>query len=227
MATINDPNTSAYVGNVGPVSTATQQYAQHVSPRPIAYGTNGHYSVSNTHVIPVSASANGRRFALRNSHASKLVVITFIRLWDYQLAAATATIAQNFQVFVQRSFTVFDTTNATAFTLTGNNQKRRTTMATSNVANASHSAAVAAGMTGATTTPDAHPVMELPTLQTITAVNLTFYQVERDFSADAGGHPIVLAQNEGIAITGPHVVSGAAGTQQFGYTVAWAEVDAY
>jgi len=228
MAVINDPNTAANIAQVGPVSTATTQNGIHAQLRPIPYGGNGHYYVSNVHAIPVSANANGHRFAMRNTHATKLVVITFIRLFDLQLAAATATIYQGWQVFIARSFTTFHTTSVTSFTLTGSNQKKRTSMATVGaVGNAGHSAAVAAGMTGQGLTADAAPLLELGTIQTITTPNTTMWLVERDFNVADGGHPVVLAQNEGLIITGPTIVSGAAGTSQLGYTVGWAEVDAY
>ena len=105
MAVINDPNTAANIVQVGPVSTATTQYGLHTTARPIAYGGNGHYYVTNMHAIPVSATANGRRFAMRNTSATKLAVITYIRMYDVQLAAATATIYQGWQVFIQRSRT--------------------------------------------------------------------------------------------------------------------------
>jgi hypothetical protein len=228
MAVINDPNTAANIAQVGDVSTATAGKALHVSTRPINYGSNGHYYVSNVHAIPVSASASGHRFALRNTSATKLIVITFVRIFDLQLAAATATIYQGWQLFRANSFTTSHTTNATAFTLTGQNQKKRASMATVTAAGfVAHSAAVAAGMTGQAWTLDSHPLLELGTIQTITTPNTTLWSVERDFSVGDGGHPVVLAQNEGIGITGPTIVSGAAGTSQLGYTIAWAEVDAY
>lgn len=228
MAVINDPNTAAHIAQVGPVSTASTQYTLHCGIYPIPYGSNGHYYLSNSHAIPVSATANGHRFAMRNTSASKLVVLTYLRMWDVQLTAATATIEQGWQAFIARSFTTFHTTNTTNFTLTGNNQKRRTSMATvTAIGNAAHSSNVAAGMTGQTLTADAHAFAHLQTVQTITTPNTSFWMIERDFDSGSGGHPIVLAQNEGIIITGPTTVSGAAGTQQFGYTLSWAEVDAY
>jgi hypothetical protein len=228
MAVINDANIAANIAQVGPVSTAVSQYGLHVQTRPIPYGSNGHYYVSNTHAIPVSASANGHRFALRNTSATKLIVITFVRLFDIQLTAATATIYQGWQLFRANVFTTSHTTNATNFTLTGQNQKKRASMATVTAAGfVAHSAAVAAGMTGQVWTLDSHPLLELGTVQTITTPNTTMWVAERDFSVGDGGHPVVLAQNEGIGITGPTTVSGVAGTQQLGYTIAWAEVDAY
>lgn len=199
----------------------------HITAKPIPYGTLGHYALAVSLALPVSASANGHRFAFRWTHATNLAVLTRIRLFDMQLTAATATIYQGYQAFVARAFTTFHTTSVTNFTFTGNNMKKRASMGTTLAGNIGHSAAVAAGMTGQTATLDAHPIIELGTVQTITTPNTTLWVTEREFDMAGGAHPVVLAQNEGIIVTGPTIVSGAAGTQQLGIEFSWAEVSAF
>jgi hypothetical protein len=86
--------------------------------------------------------------------------------------------------------------------------------------------AVAAGLTVGTRTLDAEPILELPTIQTLTSVNTTQYTNNVDFT-NAMDHPLVFAQNEGFIVRGPTVVFGAAGTANLGVEVAWAEALAY
>lgn len=222
MAVI-EGGTSAALAGVG----AEAAIPLHINAKPLPYGTLGHYAVAVTLAIPVSASANGHRFAFRWTDATRLAVITRIRIWDLQLAAATATIYQGWQGFIARSFTTAHTTNATALTITGNNMKKRTSMGTTLVGSITNSTNVAAGMTGQVATLDTSPFMELGTVQTITTPNTTLWSTERDFGVADGAHPPVLAQNEGIIIVGPSIVSGAAGTQQLGIEFSWAEVSVF
>lgn len=195
-----------------------------VNPRPLDYGSLGHYRLATTVALVVTQAANGTLFSFRWGDATRLCAVLFIRLKVLQTAAATATIMPSFQVFQARSFTASDSAG-TAITLTGNNMKKRTSMGTTLVTDIRKSA-VAAGLTVGTRTLDAEPILELPTQQTITTPNATLYSDSVDFT-DGSDHPLVFAQNEGFIVRGPTVVFGAAGTANLAVDVGWAELTSY
>jgi hypothetical protein len=214
-------------GNGGTVAEVdgTSFRALRTTPRPVDYGTLGHYRIAQNIALVVTQAVNGSLFSFRWGDATRLAVIQKIKLSCAQTAAATATIAPNFQVFIARSFTASDTVG-TAVTLTGNSMKKRTSMGTTLLTDARFSA-VAAGLTAGTRTLDAAPILEMPAQQTITTINPALYTAELDIGAGDGNHPIVLAQNEGLIVRGPTVVFGAAGTANLIVEVSWAEVTAY
>ena len=199
--------------------------AVRITPRPIDYGTLGHYRLSQTVALVATQAVNGTLFSWRWGDATRLCVVTKIKLSCMQTAAATATIMPAYQVFIARSFTASDS-SGTALTATGNNLKKRTSMGSTLVTDARFSAA-AAGLTAGTRTLDANPVLELNTQQLITTPNTTLYTTEMDIGAGDGNHPFVFAQNEGFIVRGPTVVFGAAGTANLTAEMSWAEVTAY
>lgn len=214
-------------GNGGTIAEVdgTTFRAQRVVPKPFEYGAFGHYRLATTVALVVTQAANGTLFSFRWGDATRLAVITKLRIGLLQTAAATATIMPSYQVFIARGFTASDSVG-TAITLTGNNMKKRTNMGTTLVTDIRKSA-VAAGLTAGTRTLDAEPVMEMPTNSTITTPNATFYERDLDTSAADGNHPYVLAQNEGFIVRGPTIVFGAAGTANLAVDVAWAEVASF
>jgi hypothetical protein len=216
-----------FQGNGGTVAEVdgTTFRAIRVSSKPLDYGTLGHYRVASTVALVVTQAANGTLFSWRWADATRLAVLTKVRLSCMQTAAATATIMPSFEVLIARSFTASDSAG-TAVTLTGNNMKKRTSMGTSLVTDIRKSA-VAAGCTVGTRTLDADAILQMPTQQLITTPNTTLYQVELDIGVGDGNHPYVFAQNEGFIVRGPTVVFGAAGTANLVVDVSWAEVSAY
>lgn len=198
--------------------------ALRTSSRPIDHGSLGHYRLATTVPLAVTQAANGTVFSFRWADSTRLCVPLFIRMEVLQTTAATATIAPSFQMFIARAFTASDSVG-TAVILSGNSMKKRTNMGTTLVADIRKSA-VAAGLTAGTRTLDSEPILELPTVQTITNVNTQSYRKELDFT-NAGDHPLVLASNEGLIIRGPTVIFGAAGTANLLVEIAWAEVVAY
>lgn len=211
-------------GTVMEVDGSTFRAAR-VTSRPIDYGALGHYRVAVNIGLLATQAANGTLFSFRWGDATRLCVVTKIRLGCMQTAAATATIMPNFSVFVARGFSVSDSAG-TAVTLTGNNMKKRTSMGTSLVTDIRYSAATA-GLTAGTRTLDTQPVLIMPTNQTITTPNPNLYSLEQDYGIGDGNHPLVLAQNEGLIVQGPSVIFGAAGTANLTVEVSWAEVSAY
>jgi hypothetical protein len=199
--------------------------AQRTTPRPIDYGTLGHYRIAQTVALVATQAVNGTLFSFRWGDATRFCIIGKLKISVMQTAAATATIMPSFQIFLARSFSVSDSAG-TALVLTGNNAKKRTSMGSSLVTDARFSA-VAAGLTAGTRTLDSNPIIELATQQVITTPNATLYAAELDIGAGDGNHPIVLAQNEGFIVRGPTIVFGAAGTANLLVEVSWAEVAAY
>jgi len=198
--------------------------ALRVTNRPLEYGALGHYRLSTGVILVATQAANGTLFSFRWGNASNFCIPLFIRLEHLQSAAATATIADSFQIFIARSFTASDSAG-TAITLTGNNMKKRTNMGTTLVTDIRRSA-VAAGLTVGTRTLDADPILDMAVVQTITTINPTTYRKEVDFT-NSGDMPLVFAQNEGFIVRGPTVVYGAAGASTLFVDMAWAEVASY
>lgn len=213
-------------GNSGVVADVggTTFRAMKIQASPIDHGSLGHYRLSTTVGLVVTQAANGTLFSFRWTDATRLCLITYIRLQLMQTAAATATIMPSYEVFIARSFTVADSAG-TAVTLTGNNMKKRTSHGTTLVGDIRKSA-LAAGLTVGTRTLDADAVLQMPTNSTITTPNPTLYSAVLDMT-DGNDHPITLAQNEGIIVRGPTVVFGAAGTANLVVDMAWVEVSSY
>ena len=214
-------------GNGGVVSEVdgTTFRALRVTPKPIEYGALGHYRVAVTVPLVATQAANGTLFSFRWADATRIAVITKLRLTCLQTAAATATIMPSFEVFAARGFSASDSAG-TAVTLTGNNMKKRTSMGTSLVTDIRYSA-VAAGLTAGTRTLDANPILQMPTVQAITTPISQSYIAELDVGIGDGNHPLILATNEGFIVRGPTVVFGAAGTANLVVEVSWAECTAY
>lgn len=144
-------------------------------------------------------------------------------------APALTGLRQSLQLFVGRSYTALSSTNRTAQTLTTNNCKLRTSHATSGAEIGF--ASVVGGITGGTVTEDATPLAQVgrfPQTHAVTAAGApgTAVQDSDDYEllwtpAPMVGHPIVLAQNEGIRLR--YLVTTAAAVVITG-RVQWAEL---
>jgi hypothetical protein len=201
-----------------------------MSARPIDTGALGHYRLSQTIPLVATQAANGTLFSWRWGDATRLAVLTKMRLTLLQTLAHTATIYPVFQAFIARGFTASDSVGS-AVTLTGNSMKKRTSMGTTLLTDA-RSSAVAAGLTVGTRTLDAAPIMEVPTamliVQTVPVpTNTLMYEKELDIGMGDGNYPYVFAQNEGFIVRGPTIVFGAAGTANLIVDISWAEVAAF
>ena len=221
MSTINDPTTTANIQRVGPVDTAVAQMPAHVSLRPVAHGVLGHYSASLRIASTAVQVANARILALRNTHASNLLVLTGLRLRALQTAAGTAQ-ENALDVYKATSFTVIDTTN----TITPTVSKRRAGMA-----NAPGNAEIralspnVAGMTGGTLTKDSLPFASLPYNVAAAIGSSMWGPIEA--AEDAGSvHPFVFAQNEGLVVENRTLNVTSYGITWY-LDLSWAEVSAF
>jgi hypothetical protein len=167
-------------------------------------------------------AANSEILQFRWSDATRLCVVTSV-IFDGLSGSATAFAAGfgKIDMMVARSWTA-DGSGGTAATITGNNQKQRTSMG-STLLGASRIASTAA-LTAGTKTLDAQAVGQYSAAFG-TATSTQWVPTFDLFHIDPGGEsPLVLAQNEGFVV---RATVPATGTWQFGVTVCWTEVTAY
>jgi hypothetical protein len=207
-----------------------------MTPRPIDYGAGGSYRNSmRSGTIAAVLAVNANIYSFRNPSATFLAVIHRVRaqMWA-NLAFTNAYNDLSIKAHIARSYTTGHTTNGTAATLTGNNAKMRTSMATCasiiHILNTSN-----AGLTGGTATPDTDPFIisqigkpNNPNVAVGTETLVAQPIVQLDFEPDMGdgSHPLVLAQNEGFLIQNG-LVWPAAGTGVLKVEVAWSEVPVF
>jgi hypothetical protein len=205
--------------------------AMRVSGRPIEMGTLGHYRLSMaTGTIAAALAANGELFQFRWTDATRLCVISKILVSAGALAAATAAGLVSLEAVVARGWSAAGT-GGTAATITGNNQKTRTSMGTTLLGEArcATTAALGAGTKTLDTQGVGNTVLGIGTGAITAAINMTL--IDRvdlvEIDADLSVHPIVLAQNEGFVIKNGATAWPATMTWGLGVTIVWAEVAAY
>lgn len=189
--------------------------------RPVDYGSLGIYSLSlQSGVMAAGLAADASVFQFRWTHATNLALIKQIRVLGGGIAAFAAGHGK-FDCMIARAFTASGS-GGTAATLTGNNNKLRTSMATMGVADIRISSTAA--LTAGTWTLDAQPVAQQSFGVTATA-GATLGHANALINTETDSeYPIVLAQNEGINI---RATVPATGTWAFGVTIRWAELAAF
>jgi hypothetical protein len=212
-------------GNSGTVAEVdgTNFRAMRGTLRPIDYGALGSYRMSLlSGTMAAGLAANSEVVQFRWSDATRLCVVTSI-IFDGLSGSATAFAAGfgKVDMMVARSWTA-DGSGGSAATISGNNQKQRTSMGTT-LLGAARIASTAA-LTAGTKTLDSQALGQYSaTFGTGTSVQwIPQFDL---FHIDPGGeHPLVLAQNEGFVL---RATVPATGTWQFGCTICWTEVTAY
>jgi hypothetical protein len=179
--------------------------------------------------------ANANVYSFRNPSATFLAIVHRVRAQMWGNAIFTAAFQDmSMKMHVARSYTTGFTTNGTAATLTGNNAKMRTSMATCasiiHILNTSN-----AGLTGGTSTTDTDPFV-ISQIGKVTNDNIaagtafmpaqSLITIEYEPDMGDGSHPLVLAQNEGFLIQNG-LVWPAAGTGVVKVEVAWSEVPVF
>jgi hypothetical protein len=191
---------------------------------PFEYGANGHYRKSLlSGTMAAGLTANSEVWQFRWSDATRLGVITKVIL-DGLAGSATAFTAGfgKIDVLQARSFTASGS-GGTAGTLTGNNSKTRTSMGTTLVGDIRIASTAALG--AGTKTNDTDPMSQFSfTVGTVVSATYAQQVLLIDNDAAHGQHPIVLVQNEGLAM---RATLPATGTWQFGVSCCWAEVDTF
>lgn len=189
----------------------------------------GYYSIGTQTGIYNGLIAGSPLFSMRWTDATRLCLILKVSVSVVETTVATADGQVDRQLIIARNFTASDS-GGTAIVLTGNNQKHRTSMATSLVGDMR--IATTAALTAGTRTLDGVGMgIAAATTGTgpVTAGVVTTIIPKTDlFSAFTGPiiYPIVLATNEGIIIR--MVTAEPAGSSLVTYVdVAWAEVNSY
>lgn len=208
----------------------TSYRALRVNNRPLDVGALGHYRLSMaTGTIAAALAANAELFQFRWTDATRLAVIQKIMISAGANVAATAAGLVTLEATVARSFTVAGT-GGTAATITGNNQKTRTSFGTTLLGEVrcATTAALGAGTKTLDTQGIGNLTMGIGTgaLTVAPTINLT----ERMDLLEQDGieqHPLVLAQNEGFVIKNGATAWPATMTWALGVTVVWAETAAY
>jgi hypothetical protein len=185
-------------------------------------------------------SAGTPLLSIRWGDAAHLMVINHIRVNVITTVAATTAGQAEREIIIARSFTASDT-GGTAITLTGNNQKMRTSFSTSLVTDMRVGTTITAG----TRTLDANPVASaiawLPLNMTGVDVGCTGASatsaawscvssagyIDLVNAGNGSDYPIVLAQNEGLIGRVGKDAMPAGATQQTYWQVGWCEVNAY
>jgi hypothetical protein len=212
-------------GNSGTVAEVdgTNFRAMRGTLRPIDYGALGSYRMSLlSGTMAAGLAANSEVVQFRWSDATRLCVVTSI-IFDGLSGSATAFAAGfgKVDLMVARSWTA-DGSGGSAATISGNNQKQRTSMGTT-LLGAARIASTAA-LTAGTKTIDTQALGQYSAAFG-TGTSVQWIPQFDLFHIDPGGeHPLVLAQNEGFVL---RATVPATGTWQFGVTVCWTEVAAY
>lgn len=179
----------------------------------------GAYRISKTTGIIAASTAATSVLAAFRYGGTGVAVISNIRVGLNVLAAYTQG-SVILSAYSTRSYTVTETTNYTAATLTGNNAKLRTSQATTS---ALFGVATTTGITGGTGTNDTQPLgsvtFNLP--GTITGQSMQDF-----FTFTMQSFPLICAQNEGFRII-CDTAFAATGTANLVFQVEWFEATAY
>jgi hypothetical protein len=212
-------------GNSGVVQevAGTAFRAANIHVKPIEHGVLGHYRIALRINSTAAQAANSRIFEIRNSHATNLIVPTRLTLKALQTVAGTAQ-ENSLDIFKVTSFTVLDTVNAVAPTVSYKRNNMTTVPLSAQVRHLTLTGA-AAGMTGGTLTKDVSMMSTMP-YNVAAAVGASVWGPHDVFDDVNGTHPFVLAQNEGMIIE-----NRVLNVTSYGITwyldVSWAEVTAY
>jgi hypothetical protein len=199
----------------------------HVTPKPVPYGSLGHYRVNHRCALVASQAANSRVFEVRNTHATNLIIPTRLILKWIQTGAHTAAIEDSLDCFKVTGFSAVDTVN----TVTPTASVKRNSMAAAPGAAAIRGLTVAgnsAGMTGGTLVKDGGSFAQLPqwlllAQPTAGTVIAAFLDVLDDVN---GTHPFAFAQNEGLIIENRVLLGAAAGSSVY-VDFSWVETTAF
>lgn len=218
-------------GNGGTVAEVdgTTFRALRVTGRPADYGSLGFYRLGVTSgTIAAAIAANSELFQFRWGDATRFAIPYLVTVSAGANVAATAAALVALKLIIARSWTV-NGTGGTAATMTGNNQKLRTSMGTSLVTEIRFPTTAALG--AGTKTLDAQDigaiVTGIGTGAITTSLKLSIFDPYPLFDINAmTDHPPVFAQNEGLVIR-TAIIFPAAMTWHLGVQIAWGELASY
>jgi len=225
-------------GNGGVVAEVdgTTFRALRITPRPIDYGSLGFYRLGMTSgTMAAALAANSEIYQFRWTDATRFAVLYRCAMSAGANVAATAAALIAFRLTIARAWTAAGS-GGTRATMTGHNQKLRTSMGTSLFAANDVGIAGTAALTAGTKTLDAQDAgnisLGIGTGAITTAMSLTFLPLTEFLNVDSSSdHPMVFAGSgsspEGFVVRTGANAFPAAMTWAFSTNVSWAEVAAY
>ena len=205
-----------------PIQVDPTHQAARVSVRPMEL--LGSYSIAAlSGIVAAGQAANSPVFAFRWApvDTTRIALVRKLRFTCGNLGTAFTAGGVTIAAFVARAFTVQDTGGATALTTSGNNQKRRTSMAASALVAGQVLVSGTGVLTAGTRTKDANAFATLTTAVPNVAGSVVVPQPGYLIDpTEAGKYPQVLAVNEGIII---QATVPATGTWTFAVDMDWDE----
>lgn len=219
-------------GNGGTVAEVdgTSYRALRTRNAPIDVAALGHYQISVVSgAIAAGMGALGELFQIRWTDATRLCIPLKLEITGMRATTAFAAGVIDLEAILARSWSG-DGTGGTAATLTGNNQKMRTSMGSSLMGTIRFPTTAALG--AGTKTFDAHAIGRITSHSSggvgsatpiIGSIFLPKTIIFEQDMAD-GESPIILAQNEGLVARG---TVPATGVWNIGFDFKWCEVAAF
>lgn len=184
----------------------------------------GSFRLASFSGLIAGLAANDPVFSFRWGDATRFALIRFLKIQAAVITGFTAAQEIAFDAILARSFTASDSAG-TAITLSGSNQKKRTSLATSLVTDARIAAAVT--LTAGTRTLDSQAFLNVVAKTLAAAATVQDASLSSEYDVRVGEmYPIVLAQNEGFIVRNI-IALGAAGTIRLSVQVEWDEVSSY
>lgn len=218
-------------GNSGTVAEidGTTFRSMRTTIRPPEYGALGMYRLGATSgVMAASLAAGSELFQFRWPDSSRLALVYRVGISIGSAVASGAASTLSVRLTLARGWTVSGS-GGTRIDLTGNNCKLRSSMGTSlvNDAGISTTTGLTAGTKSLDTSDFGNISYGVGTAPITSETDKTLLAFAPLYSAeDVSGHPIVLAENEGLVVrTG--IIHPSAMTWAFSITVLWAEVDSF
>lgn len=218
-------------GNAGVVAEVdgTTFRSVRTTVRPPEYGSLGMYRLGATSgIMAASLAAGSELFQFRWPDASRLALVYRVTISIGSAVAAGAASTLSVRLTLARGWTVAGS-GGTRIDLSGNNCKLRSSMGTSLVNDAGISTTT--GLTPGTKTLDVSDFGNISygvgNAATTTETDKTLVPYSPLYSAeDISGHPIVLAENEGLVIRSG-IVHPNTMTWAFSISILWAEVNSF
>lgn len=203
----------------------------HVTLSPWPYGAGGWYRIgAQSGTMAAGLAANSEIFQFRYvTAASRVAVVQKVVISAGANVAATAAALIQFRMTVARSWTAAGS-GGTRINLTGDNAQLRTSFTTSEVNDAgiSSTAALTAGTKTLDTTDIGALTIGIGTGAITVSPSLSILDPYGIFDpVGDGGHPLVLANQEGFVVRMGANAMPAGMTWAFSVNVLWAEVPAY
>jgi hypothetical protein len=219
---------SANQGAIAPAEQAVDPLflAARVALRPLDYtGAGrvlGHFRVG-MRTAAIAPAGNGVMGNIRWTDTGSYLVLIRALVGISVITAVTAQRTDPLQLMFSRAYTASETTSVTAITISGNNNKMRTSPMNSSLVTQLAVASAAAGLTGGTSTNDANSLGLASISPALVAIG-SGMPMQALYEADTlYGHPPVLAANEGLKVLWG-TTTLATGTVTVDMVLSWAEV---